>query len=106
MRHIQTLAQIKAERARTEERLYRMAFALIEMKARKLLQAHNLNEFVMAMGGWLFTRKDSLDDISSDCLPAYARPFARMMDEFDHMEMKVTGEPMRFTANGPVIRNW
>ena len=29
-----------------------------------------------------------------------------MMDEFDDLELKVTGEPMRFTAQGPIVREW
>lgn len=28
------------------------------------------------------------------------------MDEFSDMELKVTGEPMRFTATGPVVKMW
>lgn len=87
-----------------------MALALIESKARKILSENPvLDEFVMAMGGWLFTRKYGRDDISTvyrERIPSYAMPFTRMMDEFDALELKVTGEPMRFTATGPVVREW
>ena len=110
MKRLPTLAQIRSERMRTEERLYAMSADLIEAKARGILRSHpTLDEFVMGMGAWLFTRKDSADDISTvfrERIPAYARPFERMMDEFDRLELKITGEPMRFTAEGPVVREW
>lgn len=110
MTRLATLAEIKRERERTETRLYEMALSLIERQARKILVAHpSLDEFVMAMGGWLFTRRDIQDDISTvyrEYIPAYAMPFTRMMDEFDRLELKVTGEPMRFTARGPIVREW
>lgn len=79
-------------------------------KARKILATHViLDEFVMAMGGWLFTKKDSEDHISTvfrEHIPAYAQSFTSMMDEFDDMELKVTGDPIRFTATGPTVRDW
>ena len=105
-----TLAQIKREKERTDIRLYGMALTLIETRARKILAAHsNLDEFVMAMGGWLFTKKgsdDNISDVYREHIPSYARSFLEMMDEFNDIELKVTGEPMRFTATGPVVRMW
>jgi len=105
-----TVAAIKREKERTDIRLYDMALALIEQRARAILTAHpNLDEFVMGMGAWIFTKRNSEDDISTvyrEFIPAYAMPFTRMMDEFDDLELKVTGEPMRFTAKGPVVRMW
>lgn len=110
MNKLQTLDQIKRERDRTESILYASAFVLIEKRARKILVAHsNLDEFVMAMGGWLFTRHgndDSISDIELSHIPSYVRSFANMMNEFSDLELKVTGEPMRFTATGPVVRDW
>ncbi len=107
---MKTVLQIKREKEHFELGMYDDALALIETRARKILVSHpNLDEFVMAMGGWLFTKKNSHDDISTvyrERIPAYARTFAEMMDEFDDMELKVTGEPMRFTAQGPVVRMW
>lgn len=106
-----TLSEIKREKERADARLYGAALKLIESRARKILAAHhNLDEFVMAMGGWLFTQRNGENKIS-DCddrqyIPSYALPFARMMDAFDRLELKVTGEPMRFTARGPVVREW
>jgi hypothetical protein len=107
---MKTVTQIKREKEKMEQRLYDAALALIEDRARKILVAHpSLDEFVMAMGGWLFSKKNSDDNISDvygERIPAYARAFCGMMDEFDDMELKVTGEPMRFTAQGPVVRMW
>lgn len=105
-----TMAQIKREKERTDAHLYETAFILIETRARKILVAHpSLDEFVMAMGGWLFTRHgsdDNISDIELSHIPGYVRSFANMMDEFSDMELKVTGEPMRFTATGPVVKMW
>lgn len=105
-----TLASIKREKMRSDERLYAASLALIETKARAILAAHpNLDEFVMAMGGWLFTKHGSKDNISTvdrERMPVFMKSFVRMMDEFDDLEIKVTGEPMRFTAIGPTVKNW
>jgi hypothetical protein len=105
-----TLAAIKREKECTDARLYDMALTLIEKRARAILAAHkNLDEFVMGMGAWLFTKRDSEDDISPvyrEYIPAYAIPFTRMMDEFDDLELKATGEAMRFTEKGPIVREW
>lgn len=104
-----TVRAIKLERERSERILYGSALNLIEKKARALLASHkNLDEFVMAMGGWIFTRKndESGDYISMDRCPAYVTSFARMMSEFEDIDLKVTGEPMRFTASGPVVKDW
>jgi hypothetical protein len=107
---MKTLQEIKHERMAFEERSYADALELIQSKARKILIAHNdLDEFVMGMGSWLFTRKKDGADISTvyrEDIPTFALPFCRMMDEFDDLEMKVTGESMRFTATGPVVYSW
>jgi hypothetical protein len=109
-KRLATLAQIKRQLMQSETRLYAMSLDLIENKARKLLLDHPcLDEYVMAMGGWLFTRKGRTDDISTayrECIPAYAMSFTRMMDDFDTVELKVTGEAMRFTATGPIVTSW
>lgn len=110
MSELITVARIKHEKERTDARLYRMALRLIETRARKILIAHPaLDEFIMGMGAWMFTRKDSQDDISTvyrEYIPRYAESFTRMMDTFDRLELKVTGEPMRFTARGPKVTDW
>lgn len=107
---MKTVRSIRKAKEEFEERLYLDALALIELRARKVLSLHNnLDEFVMAMGGWIFTRHgsdDNISDIELSYIPAYARSFAEMMREFEDMELKVTGEPMRFTAKGPIVRMW
>ncbi len=47
-----------------------------------------------------------LSPVYREYIPTYAMPFTRMMDEFDDMELKITGEPIRFTAQGPIVREW
>jgi hypothetical protein len=104
------LAAIKREKEATDEKLYSMALSLIEKRARAILAAHpTLDEFVMGMGGWLFTKRNGDDYISTvyrEYIPSYAKSFTEMMDEFDDLELKVTGESMRFTADGPIVREW
>ena len=79
------------------------ALRLLEQKARKILRRHqNLSEFIMSMGCWGFTGKNG--DILHDELH-YMSPVVRLLKKWDEI-LKLTGEPMRFTATGPVIRNW
>lgn len=56
----------------------------------------------MSMGCWGFTGKNG--DILHDELH-YMSPVVRLLKKWDEI-LKLTGEPMRFTATGPVIRNW
>lgn len=71
--------------------MYIIPLSLIERKARKLLDEHAcLDEFVMGMGCWIFTRRGGRDDISTvyrEDVPGYAVTFMRMMDEFDDLEL-------------------
>lgn len=87
------------------------ASAFVEQEARAILRKHsNLREFVMAMGGWFFTLKkaDATDEhpVLND-QPRYIAKskLAHFITEWDEY-LKITGEPMRFTADGPVVRNW
>ena len=96
----------------------RTALTLLEQKARHILQNNsNLDEFVMAMGGWFFTRKvgtkdhhgivvtgEHGDDIIHEPL-AYMHPVADIINEWDEY-LKLTGTPMRFTAWGPTRKDW
>jgi hypothetical protein len=95
------------------------AALFVEEHARLILQRHPcLHEFVMAMGTWFFTKKKSH---SRSLVPGehemvhptdYDAPkyiakgkLARFINEWDEY-LKITGEPMRFTADGPVVREW
>ena len=92
----------------------RLASAVVEKKARAILRQHpNLDEFVMAMGGWFFTKKDKdatgysmiLHESSGDHCPKYMTGIRNFIDEWDDV-LKTTGEPMRFTANGEKVTEW
>lgn len=91
------------------------ASVFVEEQARAILKKHpNLHEFVMAMGGWFFTVKKSqhgsllpgehavLHDNPSYIKNSRLANFIAEWDEY----LKITGEPMRFTADGPTVRNW
>ena len=86
--------------------------------ARKALRDHaELNEFVMSMGGWFFTLKigemDKMglavtpgNDIIHDCSddPRF-KDIEAFISEWD-LDLHITGEPMRFTATGPIRTDW
>ena len=80
----------------------------IEESARQILRKHpHLKEFVMCMGSALFTYDDKSgnDVILSLDERSYFGPLYRFLDEWDRV-YKYTGEPMRFTVNGPVVTDW
>lgn len=93
-----------------------IALEIVVHKARKILTTHPyLDEFVMCMGTWFFTRKlgtkDDLNmlvrkgknDIAEFC--QYMHPVRDFISEWDNA-FKLTGTPIRFTATGPVVTNW
>jgi len=81
-----------------------IALKILEQKARKILTQHpNLNEFVMGMGGWSFW--DKKDNRYTDNEVSYLVPFANFIIKYDNY-LKLTGNPMRFTAKGKIIKNW
>lgn len=85
------------------EAAHRIGLEVMEQIARDILKQHaNLEEFVMAMGTWTFWKKDGsqLDENTG-----YLKPLVRFMDYWNDV-FKFTGEPMRFTAEGPVIKDW
>jgi hypothetical protein len=89
------------------ERLYNEAFnialSLIEKEARKILKEHsNLEEFVMCMGSWNFWYKNG--EVVPDNIK-YLKPIQKIFDEWDNY-LKLTGTPMRFTANSPIRTDW
>lgn len=102
------------------------ALAEVERLARKILKEHqNLNEFVMGMGMWEITRKIGTRDDSGGTVVkfqtttesyglindvvelelAYLKPLGDFIDEWDSV-LHLTGTPMRFTADGPVVTDW
>jgi len=84
-----------------------LAFQYVEEQARKILREHtNLEEFVMAMGSCCFstTINGRHDNLGLEDR-AYFKPLQDFIWEWDDT-LGILGEPMRFTADGPVIREW
>ena len=71
--------------------------------ARKILKADpSLTEFIMGMGRWMFSDKDG---VIYDADQSRFAELCDFIDEWDNT-IHITGEPMRFTATGPIIRDW
>lgn len=93
----------------------KLASEFVEEQARAILRKHShLHEFVIAMGAWFFTLKRSDDRtlLPGEHAVLHDPPryisesrLARFISEWD-CYLKITGEPMRFTADGPVVREW
>lgn len=85
------------------------ASAFVEQEARAILCKHrNLHEFVMGMGIWSFTTKNGDSHLPGfHTTPRYITNsrLAKFIFEWDSY-LKITGEPMRFTADGPTVREW
>lgn len=94
----------------------RLALEEVERMARSILARHeNLDEFVMCMGSWFFTVREGSKMETGYILTSdwnvdetdfkYLKPFANFMGEWDEY-LKLTGNPMRFTATGKKITRW
>lgn len=85
------------------------ASAFVESQARSILRKHSsLHEFVMGMGMWSFTTREGDSHLPGFyTTPKYINNsrLAKFIHEWDAY-LKITGEPMRFTADGPTIREW
>jgi len=97
-----------------------LASLYVEQEARKILVEHpELNEFIMAMGFWYFTWKVGATDQNGIVREDYMShvildgdvkfiddsDLAEFMAEWDDI-LKITGEPMRFTAKGKLRKDW
>jgi hypothetical protein len=81
----------------------RQALRLVETRARAILATDpELHEFIMAMGIWTFTRKHDGETMQTRTQFDSVR---ELIDEWDEV-LKLTGEPMRFTAKGHRRRTW
>jgi len=100
------------------EKAEKTASEVVEKMARQILREHpELNEFVMAMGTYFFTYKEGgiLDPISSKMNSSYnyvyydtepfLKPLNDLIGEWDS-RLKITGDAMRFTADGIKITDW
>lgn len=95
----------------------KIALKIVEQKARKILAQHpNLDEFIMGMGGWFFTTKRgdriaidySINTHTNTCKYEgfkYLLPLEKFLMKYDEY-LKLTGNPMRFTAKGKKITDW
>jgi hypothetical protein len=80
-----------------------IALKILEQKARKILIEHpNLHEFVMGMGTWFFIDKNKNHFTEQEV--AYLIPFERFILKYDN-DLKLTGNLMRFTAKGKIVRD-
>lgn len=87
------------EKAYTKART--IGLALVEKYAREALRkAPEFEEFVMSNRTWGFTPHAS-DFIWMEV----SEPLLDLFQKWDGV-LKLTGEPMRFTADGPVRREW
>lgn len=87
---------------------YDMAFdnalIVVEQLAREVLrERQDLSEFVMGMGEAFFTSKGD-KTIGLEYVPE-AEDLLGFLDDWDEY-LKITGNPMRFTAGGNVITEW
>lgn len=90
----------------------------VERLARDILKKNNsLHEFVMGMGTWFFkdkngeiidpyeTRMNGSFEYYTILSKKYFKPLADFIGEWNDI-LKITGEPMRFTATGEKITDW
>jgi len=94
----------------TYDSLCERAIKVVEEMARDILRKHkNLHEFIMGMGIASFnsTTKDVNGwSISVDIDEyAYMNQLYEFICQWDE-PLGITGTPMRFTADGPVITEW
>jgi len=79
------------------------ALIIVEREARKVLKKDTcLGEFVMGMGVWNFTSKRDMWMIDAE---ERAPELARFIDKWDDY-LHLTGNSMRFTADGEVRTDW
>jgi hypothetical protein len=84
----------------------RVASKTVEKLARKILCENvDLDEFVMAMGTWSFTIKHKKPSEDADDNEKRFDEIREFISKWDK-KLKITGEAMRFTADGEKITNW
>lgn len=84
---------------------YDHAIREVERLARQILSRHaTLDEFIMAMGMATFSVKGEEHSIGLEDR-AYFKPLRDLIYQWDD-SLGLTGTPMRFTADGPVVKEW
>jgi len=82
-----------------------LAEDLLVRKARAAMRAHtSLIEFTIAMGTWFFNDRNGNYVDGEDRRPGIQR-VAKFIDSWDS-HFYLTGGPMRFTVDGPIVREW
>jgi hypothetical protein len=97
------ITQLKVKRRELEL----LVIGEIERRARKILREHHtLDEFIMGMGTAFFCYKERqfASGLTTCDDRKYMQPVLELIQEFD--DLKITGHPMRFTADGETIRDW
>lgn len=86
----------------------RLAISHVETTARDILRKNrNFKYFMMGMGCVFFTiigENGSEVDLDLDDREEF-RSLLNFMNKWDSV-LKITGEPMRFTADGPTVTSW
>lgn len=87
------------------------ALALVEQRARKILQEQPLfEEFVMGMGHWFFiTAQEEIVDWNEEYMCEKVKtvllPVYQVISQYDD-RLKLTGYSMRFTAISEICYKW
>lgn len=82
-----------------------LALEYVEHEARKILRkCTTLDEFIMCMGAAFFTDKQG-NSLHDHEIPKTAFELIVFIEDVDS-ELHISGNPMRFTADGEKITNW
>lgn len=82
-----------------------LAERILIAKARATMRrAPTLTEFVIGMGTWFFVDRDGAY-LDGDCSLVCVQRFADFIDRWNP-HFYLTGGAMRFTVDGPVVRDW
>jgi hypothetical protein len=76
---------------------------VVELARGILRKRPDLDEFIMAMGTADFFNKEK-NWVELDSHPDF-RKLYEFISAWDRV-LKITGMPMRFTADGPIVRDW
>lgn len=83
-----------------------LAEEYIIREARSILKADPmLDEFIIGMGTWFFTTKGKVEILDESDAPIGQTLLADFLCTWDQY-LRVTGNPMRFTATGEIRRDW
>lgn len=98
------MALLKKEIQKHLDAAYAVAVKEYERMAREIMRKHpNLVEFMNGMGRVFFVDKNG--DMIHTNDRSYLSPIDDFLCEWDE-QLHLTGDPMRFTADGPVVRDW